>query len=573
MDMRCLTHDEILHLEERGSVAEDWAKVRVSDDFAPEQVLCCRFRGEVTIGSGAQLSDSTITSYHIGRGSVIRNVVALECRRESCFGNGVAVAAVNENGGRTVHIFDRMTAQTAYFAAMYRHRPALVEAIKGWAVSRAEECRSTVGCVGENCHIEGVKFIREVNLGDNVRIEGASLLENGTILDGAYVGADVKAKEFILCEDATVDTGATLTRCFVGEAATIGGGFSAVDSLFFANSHCENGEACAVFAGPYTVSHHKSSLLIAGIFSFFNAGSGTNQSNHLFKSGAVHQAVHLRGCRFGSNAYVMAPAAEGAFTTVLGRHSKHHDTTALPFSYLTESEGISNLMPAFALRSCGTMRDIEKWRVRDRRKHYRDNISFAEYNPYLTGMAIRGCEVLRGLKAAQPDAQRYLYNNTVIKASMLSLGIKLYEQYITAALGQMLRQGYAGEGEGRGDGEWIDAAGEYLPKRQVEPLLATVEQGASAENFTGTLTTLWKEYDRLAGSWALDCLAKRLGQTPTEADIAKAIADGEVAHAALREAAEADRKRDFGEEMSIGYGIDTECAEERMADFSSVRGL
>ena len=24
---------------------------------------------------------------------------------------------------------------------------------------------------------------------------------------------------------------------------------------------------------------------------FFNAGSGTNQSNHLFKSGAVHQSV------------------------------------------------------------------------------------------------------------------------------------------------------------------------------------------------------------------------------------------------------------------------------------------
>ena len=45
--------------------------------------------------------------------------------------------------------------------------------------------------------------------------------------------------------------------------------------------------------GPYTVSHHKSSLLIAGMFSFFNAGSGSNQSNHLFKSGAVHQACLL----------------------------------------------------------------------------------------------------------------------------------------------------------------------------------------------------------------------------------------------------------------------------------------
>ena len=95
-------------------------------------------------------------------------------------------------------------------------------------------------------------------------------------------------------------------------------GFTAAESLFSPNSHCENGEAASIFAGPYTVSHHKSSLLIAGMFSFFNAGSGSNQSNHLFKSGAVHQAVHLRGCKFASSAYIMSPALEGAFTMVMG---------------------------------------------------------------------------------------------------------------------------------------------------------------------------------------------------------------------------------------------------------------
>ena len=37
--------------------------------------------------------------------------------------------------------------------------------------------------------------------------------------------------------------------------------FSAHDSLFFANCNCENGEAAALFGGPYTVTMHKSSLV------------------------------------------------------------------------------------------------------------------------------------------------------------------------------------------------------------------------------------------------------------------------------------------------------------------------
>lgn len=60
-----------------------------------------------------------------------------------------------------------------------------------------------------------------------------------------------------------------LRRCFVGEGVVIENGFSAENSLFFANSHLNHGEACAVFAGPYTVSHHRSTLLIARILLVF----------------------------------------------------------------------------------------------------------------------------------------------------------------------------------------------------------------------------------------------------------------------------------------------------------------
>ena len=339
------TPAEIEALTAAGNSAENWDAIEVAQDFTPAQLSGCRLEGRVQIGRGARLRRCTIRNYRIGEEALIEGVTALECRRESSFGNGVRVAAINENGGRTVRIYDRLTAQTAYILAVYRYRPEAVEAIERMIERYAAERRDTLGTVGPHARITGARFIREVNIGEGATIDGASLLENGTVCAGAYVGIDVQARDFIAAEGARVDGGTLLERCFAGECCTLDKHFTAVDSLFFANSHCENGEAVSIFAGPYTVSHHKSSLLIAGMFSFFNAGSGANQSNHLFKSGAVHQSVHLRGCKFGSGTYIMAPAIEGPFTLVLGRHTQHHDTSAFPFSYLVEQDGRSALMP------------------------------------------------------------------------------------------------------------------------------------------------------------------------------------------------------------------------------------
>lgn len=81
---------------------------------------------------------------------------------------------------------------------------------------------------------------------------------------------------------------------------------------------------------------HKSSLLIAGMFSFLNAGSGSNQSNHLYKLGPIHQGIVERGSKTTSDSYILWPAKIGAFSLIMGRHVNHPDTSDLPFSYLIE---------------------------------------------------------------------------------------------------------------------------------------------------------------------------------------------------------------------------------------------
>ena len=573
-EYRHLTSVEIAVLEADGSSASDWSSVEVAGDFRTAQLRNVRFEGRVRLAPDVQIRNARIRNYDIGAGTVIEDVTALECRQESTFGNGTPVAAMNENGGRTVHIFEGLTAQTAYIAATYRHRPGVVAAIDRMAETVAGGARSAQGRIGSRCRISGCRLLREVRIGDDVTLEGVSLLSNGTVGDRSRIGIDVKAYDFITAEAAHIDNGVLVERCVIGECCIFDRGFTASDSLFFANSHCENGEAVAIFAGPYTVSHHKASLLIAGMFSFFNAGSGTNQSNHLFKSGAVHQAVHRRGCKFASSAYVMSPAVEGVYTMIMGRHTHHHDTSVFPFSYLLEQEGRSALLPGANLSSYGTVRDIEKWRLRDRRTVRHDLINFEAWNPFVGNALAAGIAALNTLLDDNPDAQHFIYNTVHIKLTGLRRGLRNYGLALAATTGDLLAHGGKRD-EYDGRGAWIDAAGLYLTRNYMEELLDGIEQGtvSTPQRITERLEEFAAHYTEYAHSWALDMLARKIGHEPHADEIDRAIAEGEAAKRTLRQMAENDRAFDCSLDMAVGYGIDALSAEEREADFRAVRGL
>ena len=571
---RALTPGEIAALEASGSTADDWSSIEVAEDFHPSQLRGARLGGRVRLASGVCIRNSGVRNYDIGAGTLVEEVVRLECRGESAFGNGTEVAVMNENGGRTVRIYSGLTAQIAYMAAVYRHRPALVAALDRMARRAADAARSAQGSIGRDCRITDCRLLRDVCIGHGATLEGVSVLSNGTVGDFSRIGIDVKAYDFVTAEHALVDNGSLIERCFIGERCIFDRGYTASDSLFFANSHCENGEAVSIFAGPYTVSHHKSSLLIAGMFSFFNAGSGSNQSNHLFKSGAVHQSVHLRGCKFASSAYIMSPALEGAFTMVMGHHSYHHDTSAFPYSYLIEKEGRTHLMPGANLTSFGAVRDIEKWPARDRRSVKRDVISFDEYNPYITGAMLQAVDILHSLQEQDPDAPVFTHNKTLIRSAALQRGLKLYNKAIVAALGAMLSRG-GSDPRYDGDGQWLDLGGQYITRRETEAILAAVDRGelTTTEAVDNRFRVFAVHYDDYAHSWAKQVYAALLGHTPTVDEIDEAISAGHNAHASMRRTTDADRDRDCSLDMAVSYGLDCTSEEERREDYYSVRGL
>jgi len=584
---RNLTGAEIAALETAGNSAADWRRVTVAEGFTPRMIYGCRFEGEVRLGlvegmvvtpeggehpamlQGAVIIDSTVgdrvfisnigscvARCDIGAGAWIEDVGVVQCVGPSAFGGGTMVAVINEAGGREVPLYEDLTAQIAYMTALYRHRPVLVEKLYSM-IQRHTQGRSAERMeIGAGVVIRGVRELTNVRVGEGASIIGAALLCNGTVGAGAFVGAGVQARDFIFAPGAKVDSAATLRRCFVGEGAVVEEGFSAVDSLIFACSHLAAGEAAAIFAGPFTVSHHRSSLLIAGLFSFFNAGSGSNQSNHLFKTGPVHQGIHGRGCKFASGAYVMLPAREGAFTMVLGSHKSHHDTRDFPFSYLIEEKGHSFLMPGANLRSFGTVRDMAKWPQRDhRRGERRDSINYAPYNPYL-GQAIKAA-IGHSERMLETPAESYAFQRVRIKGTMLRRGLELYRRAWKATLFSIFASCDAGA-DPAGEGLWVDMAGMYAPKSVVEGLCDAVERGevASVEDLHDRIVAIHASYRALARGWAVGELRAALGREPSQRDIEHCMEEGRAQLEALEAMAAEDGQRDEVDLMMTGYGID-----------------
>lgn len=597
-------------LEGHGCTADDWSRVFVTDGFSSRYVTHTHFGGTVRLGTNgtevalsggvvrlsgiyrATLYDCTVgdrvlvanvgrylARYDIADDAVIENVGEIVCTGPSSFGNGIEVAAVNEAGGREVPIYNGLTAQIAYLIAMYRHRERTVGRLRAMIAAYAERCRSDRGSVGRGSRIVNTLSIRNVVVGEAAVIDGASSLENGTLNSSvsspSRIGTGVTATDFILALSSQVETGSMLRRCFVGEGVLIENGFSAENSLFFANSHCNHGEACAVFAGPYTVSHHRSTLLIAGYFSFFNAGSGANQSNHMYKSGPVHQGIHSRGCKFGSDAYILLPASTGVFTIVTGRHYSHHDTERMPFSYLIEEAGESVLLPGVNLRSYGTARDIGKWPRRDRRKGVaHDIVDYELMTPYTAGRVLEAIAECEMLLERHPTAESVVWNRVRIKMPSLKKGLVLYRRALRCYLAEVFASGTVPPSD-PAMRRWIDLAGMVAPQSRIVRLLDDIDRGAISdpEALAGALQRIHASRESDTAAWARYAFSLLSGKPEadiTEADIAELIEQGREDRRLWNEAVDTDAARDFAPVMAVGYGLD--FPDGRDDDFRAVRG-
>lgn len=603
--MRSLTIDEISVLEQNRCHADDWACITVAEDFSPEYISDVDFYGEVTLGvfdktiqidegfsrhagiRRAVLRDVTvgdnclienvgnyISRYDIGEECVISNVGMIVTTDSATYGQNNQVALLNEAGDPNVILYDALTSQMAAFMMRSVGDKDVWEGLRRMVAHYVESCRPERGVIGYRVKITNTHEIVNVLISDDCEINGASCLSEVTLKGSSdasiYIGHDVICENSIVQSGSSILDGAKLDNCFVGEACHIGRGFSAESSVFFANSYMDNGESCAAFCGPFSVSHHKASLLIGVETSFYNAGSATNYSNHAYKMGPIHYGTLQRGSKTASGAHILMPSNVATFSMCMGKIQTHPDTRHLPFSYVIADGLTTWLVPGCNFATVGTYRDIMKWPKRDKRPlNGRRSIVNTEWlSPFVVQQVTEGRNYLRQLEAndeLNDEANAHVSGEGfTMRCSSALRGIGYYDMAIRMFLADAVRkEGEALPSSSTGTGEWLDLSGMYAPKSEIDQLaddirFSSLDEIQQVDDRLLDIHTRYSEYKwnyayRLAlNYYSLD--------TITSEDIEMIIRKGDEARSQWLSRIRKDAEKEF----SLG-----DVSDEQLDDFLS----
>jgi len=541
--LRSLREEEIECLKANGCQAEDWKMVNVSDRFDPNCVHRVTFYGHVAIGdcSGSievskgfvkrcGINNATLRNVTIGDNCLIENIgnymnnveigdnchISNVCTIESTgpdatYGQGNVISVLNEVGKGNLVLFDGLNSQLAALMVKQQANTAFQKAITHLVEKFIESKKVDCCTIGNNVTIINTNEITDATIGDGSHIKGASRISNCTI--SSAINNPITIGTGVICENSIISGGSTIINsvkivdCMVGEACELSNGFTAASSVFFANSYMSNGEACAAFCGPFTVSHHKSSLLIGGQFSFYNAGSATNFSNHAYKMGPMHYGILERGSKTASGAYLLMPANIGTFSVLFGKLMYHPDTRDLPFSYLIAYSDTMYLVPGRNFATVGLYRDIRKWPKRDKRRlaDRKSIVNFDWLSPFSISEVLRGKKILENLRAASGDnVSTYNYHEYVIKAPLLRKGIRYYDLALRIYMGAVLKRHLpVVPASTTGEGDWSDLSGMLLPMSEEQRLVDDVINGKleSIEDVLARFVAIHKNYNEYRWAW------------------------------------------------------------------------
>ena len=584
---RPLTDDEIITLEEHGCTAEDWTYVNVADDFTPSHIKDVRFCGTVNLGvfeknvevgqdfymhSGVRnatlrnvtIGDNSlvenignyISNYVIGEECCIRNVCTIETTAEATFGEGNTISVLNEAGSGNVVLFRGLTSNLAALMVSRPEDKELSATLKAMAKDYVNSRHTDAGTIGDYVRIINTTEITNTNIADNCEVNGACRLSDCTLAaeadDSVYIGSGVICENSIIADGSSVLNSAKLFNCYVGEACQITNGFTAESSLFFANTYMANGEACAAFCGPFSASHHKSTLLIGCMTSFYNAGSGTNFSNHAYKMGPIHYGTLSRGVKTASGSHIVHPAKIGPFSVCMGKIQNHPDTTALPFSYVIGEGRETHIVPGRNIATVGLYRDINKWPRRDVRiKGSRKSIINYEWlSPLTVNEVVKGHQLLANMRqnAGQKTAFCTADGNT-LTVNALEKGIKLYAMAVEIYVGEMLaRHEDSTPAAASGTGEWCDLGGLLIPAEEEERLVEKIRYGMI--DGIGSVIRMFEayndRYDDYQWAFTLNLMKGWLGKDElTEDDFEYFRARGMAAHEAWLNMIREDAEKEY----------------------------
>ena len=392
---RELTAYEIEALVRNRNTSDNWNNILVSDSFAPELVLNCKFFGLVRIGKlepyylefhnlrcPVGLYNSTIISsdfgdnvsvdnvnylshYIVGNDVIIVNVNELATTDNAKFGNGILkqgepesrriwLEVCNENGGRSIIPFNGMLPGDAYLWSRFRDDEVLQNKLKTFTENKFDAHRGAYGKIGDRTVIKNCRIIKDSLIGSDAYLKGANKLKNLTINSsaesktqigegcemvngivdyGCRVFYGVKAVRFIMASNSQLKYGARLINSYLGNNSTISC-CEVLNSLIF----------------PAHEQHHNNSFLCAAlVMGQSNMAAGaTIGSNHNSRS-ADGEIIAGRGFWPGLCVSLKHNSKFASFIIVAKSDYPAELNISIPFSLVSNNVSKDELvvMPAY----------------------------------------------------------------------------------------------------------------------------------------------------------------------------------------------------------------------------------
>jgi len=398
--------------------------------------------------------------------------------------------------------------------------------------------------VGDDVKIVNTQEIVNVIVGESCEISGAQRLTECSFMStpdaSVFIGNGVVCENSIVTDGSSITNGATLRDCFVGEACQVGEGFTASQCAVFVNSQLFCGEACAAFCGPFTVSHHKSTLLIGIETSFFNAGSATNFSNHAYKLGPLHYGTLMRGSKTASGSHALLPVRFPPFSTLMGKISTRPRYLELPFSYYFGDGKETRVVPGRVLASSGLYRDVQKWPKRDLRpmSSRKSLVSYEWLSPFVGSQVYLGYLYLDSMIWAEESLKKQFgesifekanktsnVNGLILHTDTISKGRELYKMACDMFFGKVIA-------DRRKKGKtfdapeepldlrvtWCDMMGVFAPQTAVEKLVSEVKDGTidTLEELKRSLQVIYDSCDEYCWRWVYKRLLENVSLRKTD---------------------------------------------------------
>ena len=527
MTYRKLTDDEIALLEDNNCRADDWESVNVSDDFNPAYLRDVTFYGEVNLGyfdrnievspgfrkhSGiyrATLRNVTvgdnclienvnnyINNYTTGDNCYISNIATLETIEGTTYGQGNIISAGSPSDEDNIVIFTRLSSQLAMLMVKYSGDKELRTVLRKLIKDNIDAQQPERGIIGEGVKIVNTGEITNTILGDYCEVNGACRLSDVTVTGTAdasvFIGTGVICENSVISDGASLLNSAIVTDCFIGNDCKISNGFTASQSVIFANSNLSKGEANAAFCGPFTTSHHKHSLLTGNVSRLYNMNDN-----------------HAGPCSALKN---------------------------LPCSSLIRQGNNTFLAPGYYITTAALYREIRQWARRGlQTKSAMGGIVYTEWlTPFSVEEIIKAKKKLEDLREISgKDASNYCFHEFIIRAADLQKGIRNYDMALRIYMGAVLERVQRCDpelnepGADTGPDKWNNLAGLVLPASEELQIVEDIKDGTlvNIDEILHRFDEINAEYRNYQWAWTYRLILNYYGLTELTPDDAGMIRD------------------------------------------------